>query len=348
MKEDEHTELKKSTSELKEAILSISAILNKHQKGEIYFGIRNDGVVVGQDVSDKTLRDISTAISNHIEPKIYPHVKEVEFGGKKCIHVSFEGHEVPYFAYGKAYIRVGTENKLMSAQELKNYILKRNKSLWEEQLSDKTVDNINVNELKEYIARANEAKRIDFRFTNVRATLQKLGLIKDGKLLKATELLFCNQNSLEVQAAIFASKEKLTFLDIQQFKGTLFSVLRDSENYIKEHMNWRADLSGSSRIEIYNPGDFPEGVRIEDYLQGEERSILRNPTVANTLFLSKDIERWGSGLKRIYDECKQNKVKVEFKILKTGFLVVFYRREDVTEEKVTEKVTEKATEKADQ
>ena len=36
-------ELKRSTSELKEALISIAAILNKHQRGELYFGIKNDG-----------------------------------------------------------------------------------------------------------------------------------------------------------------------------------------------------------------------------------------------------------------------------------------------------------------
>jgi ATP-dependent DNA helicase RecG len=38
-KESETLELKKSTSELKEAIISISAILNKHNSGEDIFGI---------------------------------------------------------------------------------------------------------------------------------------------------------------------------------------------------------------------------------------------------------------------------------------------------------------------
>jgi hypothetical protein len=28
---------------MKEAVISIAAILNKHQKGELYLGIRNDG-----------------------------------------------------------------------------------------------------------------------------------------------------------------------------------------------------------------------------------------------------------------------------------------------------------------
>ena len=35
LKESETLELKKSTSELKEGIISIVAILNKHQKGKI-------------------------------------------------------------------------------------------------------------------------------------------------------------------------------------------------------------------------------------------------------------------------------------------------------------------------
>ena len=59
-------------SELKEAIISIVAILNKHQQGELYFGIGNDGTVVGQTIGEKTIRDISKAISDFIEPKIYP------------------------------------------------------------------------------------------------------------------------------------------------------------------------------------------------------------------------------------------------------------------------------------
>ncbi len=62
-KETETLELKKSTSELKKAVISISAILNKHQYGELYFGIRNDGIIIGQTVSDKTLTEIANTIS---------------------------------------------------------------------------------------------------------------------------------------------------------------------------------------------------------------------------------------------------------------------------------------------
>ena len=365
MNESEIIELKTTTAELKEAVIAIAAILNKHQKGELYFGISNKGEVVGQNVSDKTIRDVGQAISENIEPKIFPKIERIEIEGKSCMSVFFEGQESPYFAYGRACIRVGTQNKQMSARELKKIFNKHIESKWDRELSEKTIKFVNISELKNYLEKANEAKRIDFKFTNVSDTLNKLHLCQGEKILNATEILFCNENILEVQAAVFAGNDKITFLDIQQFKGTLFDLLKKSENYIKEHMNWRAELTGDGRkeipevpiraltealvnslchrdytnpkgnevaifkdrIEIYNPGQFPEEVKIKNYINGKERSILRNPLIGNALFLSKDVERWGSGLKRIYDECKENNVKVKFEILKTGFLVTFYRRE---------------------
>ena len=89
--ETETLEFKKTTGELKEGVVSIAAILNKHQKGELYFGIKPDGTPIGQQISEKTLRDISQEIANHIEPRIYPEIAVVHIDDKDCIHVSFEG-----------------------------------------------------------------------------------------------------------------------------------------------------------------------------------------------------------------------------------------------------------------
>jgi len=46
-KETEVLEFKKSTSELKKAIISVSSILNKHQRGTLYFGVKDNGDVCG-------------------------------------------------------------------------------------------------------------------------------------------------------------------------------------------------------------------------------------------------------------------------------------------------------------
>jgi len=170
--------------------------------------------------------------------------------------------------------------------------------------------------------------------------------------------------------------DKHTFLDIQSFHGNILQLAARSESYIKEHINWRADLTGSQRveipevpvravreaiinslchrdfdnpksnevaiykdrIEIFNPGLFPGDYSPEDFIKGSEPSIPRNPLIAETLFRSEDIEKWGSGLKRISEECSAAGVKVCFKRIKSGFAVIFFRPGFKKSEGVTETV----------
>ena len=151
--EDEMTELKKSTSELKEAIISIVSILNKHKKGILYFGIKNDGTILGQQIGEDTLRNISRKITDSIEPKIYPIIEKINLNSKDCIKIEFEGTEVPYFANGRAYIRVSDEDKQLSQKELLKLIQKINQqnNKWEEQPSNITIDDIDENTLKKFV-----------------------------------------------------------------------------------------------------------------------------------------------------------------------------------------------------
>ena len=119
--ETETLEYKKSTGEMKEAVISIASILNKHQKGELYFGVRNDGTPIGQIVNEKTLREVSQAIANHIEPQIFPSITSVVIDGKDCIRVSFEGYNTPYFAYGIARLRIADEDLMMTREQLESF-----------------------------------------------------------------------------------------------------------------------------------------------------------------------------------------------------------------------------------
>lgn len=365
--ENEFLELKKSTSELKEAIISIVSILNKHNSGELYFGIKNDGTPVGQEISDKTLRNISRSIADHIEPKIYPEIVAIKIDDKSCIQVKFEGCEVPYFAYGRAFLRVADEDRQLTSKELQKIILTnaQNAVPWDTEAlinNPYSIDEIDEQAVKAYIEKANTVGRIDFPFTNKVEILKKLRLMSGDLLTNAADTLF-GGGTVDLQMAVFAGVERLTFIDIKRESGNVFKLINTAELYIKNIIKWRVKFGKmqreeipeipieaireaivnsfahrdyrnnkgnevaifKDRIEIYNPGDFPEGYTPEDFIRGEERSILRNKLIAQILYYSKDIESWGSGIKRIYNICKENGVKVEFKILKSGFVVVFYR-----------------------
>ena len=364
-KESETIELKKSTAELKSGIESIVAILNKHGKGKLYFGIKDDGAVVGQTVGRNTIKDVTQRIVDNIEPKIYPKILVKKIKGKYCLIVDFEGKEQPYFAYGRSYMRVGESDKQMTVKEIKRQIIKQNSCLWElEVSSNRTIKDVKASVLREFMQKANKAGRIKFKYINVEQTLKKLKLLSGKRLKKAAEVLFCNEPFfLEFQAAVFAGVDKITFLDIRNFKGNIFNLRYQAESYIKEHIKWRVEIKtgprkeipeipleaireaiGNSlchrdfanpkgneiaifkdRIEIYNPGEFPDEVDPKDFIKGKGHSVLRNPLIAQTMYLSEDIEKWASGIRRIHEECKKAQVKVEFDRVKGGFVVVFYR-----------------------
>ncbi|MBI2647449.1 transcriptional regulator, partial [Candidatus Woesearchaeota archaeon] len=84
--------------------------------------------------------------------------------------------------------------------------MKSSQQSWEANISDKKIEDINKGALRKFIQRANEVKRIDFKFTTVKDVLARLHLAKDGKLLRAAEILFCDDNIAEIQAAVFAGK----------------------------------------------------------------------------------------------------------------------------------------------
>lgn len=166
--------------------------------------------------------------------------------------------------------------------------------------------------------------------------------------------------------AIFAGTERLTFLDIQRHRGTVFELVALAEKYIMSNIHWRVHFDGSlqrkeipeipadairealinsfchkdygacqsnevaiykDRVEIYNPGSFPEGYKPEDFISGDERPVRRNPLITSILYYSKDVESFGTGLKRIADACNEANCRFAFKIMKSGFVVVFYRSE---------------------
>ncbi|MCL2806769.1 MAG: putative DNA binding domain-containing protein [Coriobacteriia bacterium] len=366
--ESEVLEFKKTTGELNVALEDIVAILNKHQGGELYFGIKPDGTVVGQMVSTSSLRDVSQAIGTRIKPQIIPTVEMVKIDNKECIRVVFEGHNVPYFADSKAYIRVADESRQLAPEALEEFFKKKQGlvSIWDTSISDSALTEMNTNFVRSYMKKANEAGRLSFKFSDLRGTLNKLHLLEKDAPRNAAVVMFGKKPNLEIQMAVFATKERLTFLDIDRQSGTIDQLVDAAEWYFRRNTRWRVVLEGnmkreeipevpiealrealfnsyahkdyfvpqinelvifSDRIEVYNPGAFPEGYSPEDFIMRDEQPIHRNPLLAQIMYYSKDIEGFGTGLKKIADECNAAGVRYEFKKKKQGFSVVFFRRE---------------------
>jgi ATP-dependent DNA helicase RecG len=59
----------------------------------------------------------------------------------------------------------------------------------------------------------------------------------------------------------------------------------------------------NDRLEIWNPGGLPEGVRIEDLKREGHISKPRNPLLAQAFYYAALVERWGTGTTRVIQAC---------------------------------------------
>ena len=363
-KESETLEFKKSTGELKEGMVSISSILNKHGVGTLYFGVKPSGDVVGQMSSESSLRDVSRAIYETIRPQIYPVIKEEVLDDLHVIKVEFNGNDRPYSASGRYYLRTADEDREVTPAELKNFFIQDEyKDKWEKTKTNCLSSQVDKKAIKSFYLKAMEVGRLAQGKYTAPLVLNRFGLIDDNNLTNAGNVLFGNNHPVTLKVAIFATDEKLTFIDMQMFEDNIYNLLSIAENYILKNIRWKVEIVGKereaipeipvavireaiansfahavyngntyheicihpSKITIYSPGSYASPFMPEEYIKKDIQSNIRNVTISKILYLNNSIEQFGSGFKRIDSLCKDANVKYSYEASELGFKLIFNR-----------------------
>lgn len=236
--ESETVEFKKSTGEHKEALQSISAMLNKCGQGELYFGVKDNGDVIGQDITDSTIRQVASWISDKIEPAISPTIEQLEDeGGKTFLRIEFSGAEAPYSADGRYFIRIGSSNSVMRAAELSIMIIERDRTRnpWDSLPSKRHVHDSDERAVRDFFERGSKAERIAGDFTNTTDLLGKMGMLaKEDVLTNAADILFCNAplGDTRISLARLAGNDKIDILDLRHEGGPLLRMLDEAASYV--------------------------------------------------------------------------------------------------------------------
>ena len=122
--ESEFEEFKESTSHLNRATESLAAMLNRHGRGRVVFGIRDNGTVCGITLGNKTVTEISRGIAEQIKPTVVPRILLEEREGKTIVIVEVEGNSKPYASRCEYRIRSGDENRKLEPEQLKELLLR--------------------------------------------------------------------------------------------------------------------------------------------------------------------------------------------------------------------------------
>ena len=251
-RESETIEFKKSTSELRLGIYSISAILNKHGNGILYFGVKDDGDVCGLQIGKETIRDISRDIRNYIKPECVFEVNVKNTSdGKEFVEVLFSGDRAPYSSNGKYFIRFSDQDRKMTSEELEIFFKNKIKdySDWEMRSSNILISDIDDELLKKKVNKGFENKRVPFEYDNCKNILSKFGLVSEDKntVNNAGNVLYSKNKPILLKLATYATETKDTFLKLDHFQGNIYECVDKSLSYILESIEWKIELKGSAQ-----------------------------------------------------------------------------------------------------
>ena len=251
--ETEKIEFKRTTGELREGITSLASMLNKNGYGILYFGVKDNGDVVGQQMGDRTLREISRAIANFIKPQIIPIIEHELIDDKNVIKIEVRGSEKPYSAYGRYYMRSADEDRELSPTALKE-LIDRQASSDVLTLVPAPVQTLTFNKLK--IAFVTAGLTVDQTTFEDNTGLKN----SDGKY-NLMAFLLADENDISIKVVTFAGKDKTVLIKRNEYGGTCLVTAMDRVlDYMESVNETMVTMGNHRRIEerLFDMASFKE------------------------------------------------------------------------------------------
>lgn len=364
-RENEIIEFKESTVEHDKACKAIVGMLNKSGFGTVYFGVKDNGDVIGHIIGKDTLSTLSDRIRQNIKPSIFPTITEMQIEDKKIISVTFSGQNRPYAYKGAFFVRVEQQNLQIDPLVLREMIKSSQEynENWENELTEFGIESVDESALELYYKQAISMGRIeDFSHTSSELLI-RLELMRDGRLTNAGLYLFGNKPKIVLKAVEYPTVERINPIDLKRYEGNIFNSISFFTNFIYSRMRWKVIVEGIQRkespevpvaaireivlnslvhcdyygdsdfqvtidpevIEIYNPGTFIDGYTPEEYINDIIPSRCKHKIIQSVLFKAFDIETLGRGFKRMSYVCEESGINWKYRKYDFGFSFSFVR-----------------------
>jgi len=168
----------------------------------------------------------------------------------------------------------------------------------------------------------------------------------------------------KMRCARFKGGDEVEFLDLKVIEGDIIQQVEEAMAFVRRNTSMAAKIEGKlerterweyppdavreaitnavchrdyadsgnvvvkifdDRLEVSNPGGLPAGMTVED-LKKPHESKPRNKLVADAFFLIKYIEQFGTGIRRIINDCREAGVpEPEFESRAGAFRIVFHK-----------------------
>ena len=245
--ESHQVEFKRSTTQIKAAFTTVCAFLNG-EGGVVVFGAKDNGELIGQQVSDKTKLELANEIKK-IEPNvpISVHYIPIENGLQVIVLAVPQGKHAPYVYDARPYERVQSSTTQMTQHRYEQLIIQRNHQnhSWEKEFaSEYSINDLDHDEIRKTVKAGVDQHRIPVEVMNydIEHILANLELTKNGRLTNAAVVLFAKKISNDyaqcaIKLARFRGRDKLgDFIDSQWVRGNAFQLLQAAHDFTSRHL----------------------------------------------------------------------------------------------------------------
>jgi len=296
---------------------------------------------IGAETVQKWINEVKVKT----QPSIIPEADIVNIKGTEVGKLYIPEFPIkPVSFKGKYYKRIKNSNHQLNTSEISDMYMQSLQLSWDSYPYPKAnFEDLDKNKVRLFINKVNDGGRFVLPDDPYEALLI-LKLISPDIVTNAAMILFSKDN-LFYNVHVGRFKTQSFIIDERMIRGNLFDVVDETVKFINAHLKVAFEITGvtTQRTEIfeypvaairelvlnavihrdylspsdvqikifdqsitfYNPGKLYGDITVEDLAKDNYTSKLRNKLVAEAFYLTKDIEKYGTGFFRIRKEIQQ-------------------------------------------
>jgi len=302
--ESETVEFKKSLSESKEIIKTISAFANT-KGGRIFIGVSNYGKVLGVEIGKDTMEHLVNQITQNTDPKVQPHITVEKIDEKQIIIIKVkESPDHLVLAFGRPYKRVGKSTIRMSKDEYERIILEKRKDklYFDSQIcKDAALADIDKEKIRWFLKKAKAERNLDIDYTaSPSEALKRLNLLVDNKPTNTAILMFGkNPQRFLIQSEVRCARFKgikavKPFIDMKVVDGSIYEQINQTEKFILFNIKKAAWIE-PGKIERQEKWEYPPDAIREAIINAIAHRDYNSPANVHISIFDDRVEIWNPG-----------------------------------------------------